>query len=95
MFGDSHLELTEAHAYVTDAGYKVLAGSIPETIAYRRASNEGRALTDTRFPSLNDRADKLAQIIIELVAKIAEGEGRVIVKVRPPRRKGDLGPHGH
>jgi chromosome partitioning protein len=72
--GDSHLEVTEAQTYITDAGYKVLSGSIPEKIAYRRASDEGRALTETRFPSLNQRADKLAQSIIDLVATVQRGK---------------------
>jgi chromosome partitioning protein len=41
----------------------VLTGSIPEKTAYRRASDEGRSLTETCFPSLNERADRLAQSI--------------------------------
>jgi chromosome partitioning protein len=68
--GDSHLEVAESQNYITDAGYKVLAGAIPEKIAYRRASDEGRSLTETRFPTLNHRADRLAQSIIDLVTKI-------------------------
>jgi chromosome partitioning protein len=72
--GDSHLEVTEAQTYIADAGYKVLSGSIPEKIAYRRASDEGRALTETRFPTLNQRAEKLAQSIIDLVAKLQSGK---------------------
>lgn len=71
--GDSHLELTESQNYITDAGYRVLAGVIPEKIAYRRASDEGRSLTETRFPTLNRRADKLAQSIIDLVTKLQKG----------------------
>jgi chromosome partitioning protein len=67
--GDSHLEVTEAQTYIAEAGYKVLFGFIPEKIAYRRASDEGRSLAETRFRSLNQRADKLAQSIIDLVAK--------------------------
>jgi chromosome partitioning protein len=68
--GESHLEIIEAQIYLNDAGYRVLTGSIPEKIAYRRASDEGRALTETRFPTLNDRADRLAQSIIDLVSKL-------------------------
>src|SRR5450755_482124 len=63
-------EVNEAQIYITDAGYRVLPGSIPEKIAYRRASDEGRALTETRFPTLNARADRLAQSIIDLVSKL-------------------------
>ena len=40
--GDSHLELIESQNYITDAGYRVMAGAIPEKTAYRRASDEGR-----------------------------------------------------
>jgi chromosome partitioning protein len=61
--GDSHLELSEAQSYVADAGYLVLAGSIPEKIAYRRAADAGCSLTETRFPSLNERADRLAEFV--------------------------------
>ena len=68
--GDSNLELIEAQTYITEAGYRVLTGSIPEKIAYRRASDAGRALTETRFPSLNDRSDELAQSVINLVTKL-------------------------
>lgn len=72
--GDSHLELIESQNYITDAGYRVLSGSIPEKIAYRRASDEGRSLTETRFPTLNQRADRLAQSVIDLVAKLQKGK---------------------
>lgn len=68
--GDSHLELVEAQTYVTDAGYRILKGAIPEKTAYRRASDEGCALTETRFPSLNARADRLAQSIVNLVSEL-------------------------
>jgi chromosome partitioning protein len=52
----------------------VLSGSIPEKIAHRRASDGGRSLTETRFPSLNLRADKLAQSIIDFVAMLKNGK---------------------
>lgn len=68
--GDSHLEIIEAQTYLTDAGYRVLTGSIPEKIAYRRASDRGRALTETPFPTLNQRAERLAQSIIDMVSKL-------------------------
>ncbi len=68
--GDSHKEIIEAQTYITDAGYRVLSGSIPEKIAYRRASDAGYALTETRFPSLNGRADKVAQSIINFISAL-------------------------
>lgn len=68
--GDSHIEITEAQTYISEAGYRVLSGSIPEKIAYRRASDAGRALTETAFPSLNHRTDKIAQSIVDLVSQM-------------------------
>jgi chromosome partitioning protein len=65
--GESEIEIAEARSYIGQAGYGVLPGSIPEKIAYRRASDEGRALTETRFASLNARSDELAQGIIDLI----------------------------
>jgi chromosome partitioning protein len=63
--GDSETELAEARRYLNQTGYQSLEGEIPEKIAYRRASDEGRALTETRFASLNERADRLAQSIVD------------------------------
>jgi chromosome partitioning protein len=65
--GESESEIAEGRDYIAQAGYTVLAGSIPEKIAYRRASDEGRALTETRFATLNARSDELVQGIINLI----------------------------
>jgi chromosome partitioning protein len=72
--GESDTEIAEARQYLEQAGYRVLAGSLPEKIAYRRASDEGRAVTETRFASLNQRADALAQSIVDLATTLAEGK---------------------
>ena len=72
--GDSETEIEEARSYVTQAGYRVLAGSLPEKTAYRRASDEGRSLTETRFPSLNRRSDELAQGIVDLITQMQKGK---------------------
>jgi chromosome partitioning protein len=71
--GDSEVELAEARVYLGQAGYAVLAGAVPEKIAYRRASDEGRTLTETRFASLNARGDALAQSIVDQVTKLERG----------------------
>jgi chromosome partitioning protein len=71
--GDNEAELSEARDYITQAGYKVLAGDLPERTAYRRANEEGRAFTETRFPALNERAATLAQSIVNAVTKIEKG----------------------
>jgi len=67
--GESALEISEARRYVEAAGFRLLAGALPEKTAYRRASDAGRAVTETRFPSLNRKAEELAQSIIDVAAK--------------------------
>lgn len=68
--GDSEGEINEARSYIGQAGYAVLDGSLPEKTAYRRASDEGRTLTETRFLSLNERSDALAQGIADRITGI-------------------------
>jgi chromosome partitioning protein len=53
--GESDTELAESQSYISDAGYVVLPGSLPERTAYRRASDMGKALTECTFPSLKKR----------------------------------------
>lgn len=57
--GNSEGEMADARQYLHEAGYEVLAGALPEQVAYRRASDTGRAATETRFLSLNKRAETL------------------------------------
>ena len=59
-------------AYVTDAGYQVLDGAVPERIAYREAQNRGRAITETTTATLNQRADALMQALLDKVAEAIE-----------------------
>ena len=70
--GDSESEIAEARGYVGEAGYTVLKGEIPEKTAFRRASDEGRTLTETRFQSLNQRSDTLAQSIVDHLSKFTK-----------------------
>jgi chromosome partitioning protein len=72
--GPSKPEIADARHYLTGAGYVVLDGELPEQVAYRRASDEGRAATETRYPSLNRRAEVLAQSIVNKIAELT-GEG--------------------
>jgi chromosome partitioning protein len=68
--GESEGEISEARSYIDQAGYNVLKGEIPERTAYRRASDEGRTLTETRFPTLNQRSDLLVQSIVNHLDKL-------------------------
>ena len=68
--GDSNALHEAARKYIRDAGYAVLAGSLPEKLGYLKAAEEGRAVTESRFPSLNARAAELTQGIIDLATKL-------------------------
>lgn len=72
--GDSESELAEASAYVRQAGYRHLTNVLPEKTGFRRASDEGRAPTETRFPSLNERAEAIAHEIADLIETRADRE---------------------
>ena len=60
-------EDTEARAYVADAGFDALPGSILERPAYRQAQNLGLTITETRFAQLNRRADELLQNVVDRI----------------------------
>jgi chromosome partitioning protein len=60
-----------ARAYLKEAGYEVLEGSIPESLTYRVAHNRGRALTETTEQAFNERADALIEALLTKVAAIA------------------------
>jgi chromosome partitioning protein len=68
--GISQTEIEEARQYLREAGYTVLTGELPEKAAYRRASDEGRAATETHFASLNRRAEVLAQGVVNMLASL-------------------------
>ena len=61
--GDSAAELAEARAFVQETGHTVLSNYLLERTAYRRASDVGKAATETPFKSLNQRADALVEEI--------------------------------
>lgn len=65
--GDSDTELSEARQYVTEARFRTVREPMPERVAYRRASDQGRSATETPFASLNEKADAMAQGIINLI----------------------------
>ncbi len=61
-------EEAEARSYIAEAGYTSLPGYLPERPAFRLAQNLGYAITETRFPKLNERANALIQALIDRIA---------------------------
>jgi chromosome partitioning protein len=68
--GNSTAEIDDAREYLNQSGYTVLSGELPEQVAYRRASDEGRALTETRFKTLNTHAEELAQAMVDRISQL-------------------------
>jgi chromosome partitioning protein len=66
-------ETADAREYIEQAGFAVLDGSLPEKPAYRQAQNEGRAVTETRWSSLNKQADRILDSILKHLTEEAHG----------------------
>jgi chromosome partitioning protein len=73
-------EESEARAYLSEAGYTVLDGYLPERPAYRKAQNAGRSITETSFRNLNSRADALIQALIN---RVGDDNGRSVETETP------------
>ena len=78
------VEENEAREYLTEAGYLVLDGCVRERPAYRKAQNVGKAITETTFGGLNERADALIQALIDRVGD--DGGSKETEKKKQSRR---------
>jgi chromosome partitioning protein len=52
-------EASDARAYLEGLGYAVLTGDVPEHLEYRKAMNQGRAITEANQPFLCARAEAI------------------------------------
>ena len=68
----SERETGAARVYLEEAGYAALPGELPVSTAYGSASDGGRAVTETSFPTLNERAARLAQGVVDRMAAVPE-----------------------
>ena len=80
--GVSTLEIDEARDYLHKAGYDILPGALPEKTAYRRAIDQGRALTETSYETLKHQAEELAQGMVDRISQLSTHT----VKPRKKRR---------
>lgn len=69
--GDSLPEIAEARNYISMAGYFSIESSLSERVAYRRAQDSGRSVTETIFGSLNKKAALLVQEIVNYSKKLS------------------------
>jgi chromosome partitioning protein len=65
---DSEREVEGAREYLRQTPYKILDGNIPFRAAYKAAMDQGKALTETPFKTLKEKADQIAQSIIDAIA---------------------------
>jgi chromosome partitioning protein len=78
-------EEAAARAYLEEAGYEVLEGSIPESLTYRVAHNRGRSLTETNEQAFNERADALIEALLTKVAAITSVADETEEPTRMPK----------
>lgn len=67
-------EEKRAREYIAAAGYEVLDGAIYERAAYGQAHDIGQSITETRYGSLNQQADKLIESLLDAVTSARAAE---------------------
>ena len=63
---------------------QVLEGELPERTGYRRASDSGLSATETRFETLNEKADRLTQSLVDKITKAKPKESNGKRSETPP-----------
>jgi chromosome partitioning protein len=70
---ESEVAVAEARQYIHDAtGYIVAKQDLTAKTGYQMAQNIGRAVSESKYPSLNERADILAAEIVERVNQLLQ-----------------------
>ncbi len=57
-------EIADSRDFIKQSGFTTLEGCLYEKPAYRQAQNDGLAVTETRYKSLNERANILLESIL-------------------------------
>lgn len=68
--GNSDVENREARDYIRSSGFGLLDGAIAEKTAYRRASDTGRAASETTHSSINKRARDMVAAVAGYIQEI-------------------------
>lgn len=64
----------DAENFVHQAGFRTIPISLPERSGYRQAQNQGLALSETSFASLNHRARRVVKEINGELLSSQKGE---------------------
>ncbi|MDJ0391036.1 ParA family protein [Roseomonas sp. E05] len=67
-------EADAARAYIKEAGYRVAPGYVPERPAFRAIQNEGRAITEVRYPQLKSAAESVVEALVDAAVGGEESE---------------------
>ena len=72
---ESDLAVREARAYISErTGYKLAEQDLSVRTGYQMAQNNGRAVSETNFDTLNEKADALAAEIVERMTELTQEE---------------------
>ncbi|CAJ0917041.1 7170_t:CDS:1, partial [Entrophospora sp. SA101] len=63
----SEAEEKATRNYLQKAGYFVFANSLSEKISYREAQNEGKSISEVKYPRLREQAKELVKNIIKKI----------------------------
>jgi chromosome partitioning protein len=66
---DSVKQVEIAREYLETTPYRLLDGDVPFRPAFHKALDKGMAITETPFPTLRQRAEEMAQNIIDAVVE--------------------------
>ena len=66
----STVEINAARAYLEQTEYTLLDGFLPVSTAYGIAHDAGKTVAETSYRSLNEKATRLAQAIIDCLAEV-------------------------
>ena len=70
----SATEVSAARNYLKQADYAVLDGDLPVSTAYGIAHDAGKAVTETAYPTLNAKAERLAQAMVDRMVALTAAE---------------------
>lgn len=67
---DSQVAINDAKRFIQEAGYLVANTDLGARTGYQIAQNSGRAVSETNYPTLNEKADSLAQEIVDRLTEL-------------------------
>ena len=68
--GNSSVENKEVLDFLKKTSYKICTYFIPEKTIFRRLFNEGKTLSEVRFPKLKEACDKVVQVVVDRINQL-------------------------